>query len=93
MTSYFVVVVSVLLPISCYICSGMTYLCIFVEGDVVLLGAMTDKWVRKVVCDRNSKISNDQIKVGAKYITAKYNACELGLTRVSTFGVVRYRSQ
>ena len=53
MTPYFVDVVSVLLPISCYICSGMPYLCIFVEGVVVLLGAMTDKWGRKVVCGRN----------------------------------------
>ena len=36
MTPYFVVVVSVLLPICCHIGSGMVYLSIFVE-DVVAL--------------------------------------------------------
>ena len=41
----FVVVVSVLLPICCHIGWGMPYLCIFVEEVVMLLGAITDKWV------------------------------------------------
>ena len=45
MTPYFVVVVSVLLPICCHIGSGMPYLCIFVEEVVMLLGAITNKWV------------------------------------------------
>ena len=44
-TPNFVVVVSVLLPICCHIGSGVPYLCIYVENVVVLLGAMTDKWV------------------------------------------------
>ena len=44
MTPNFVVVVSVLLPICCYIGSCMPYLYIFVEEVVPLLGAMTDKW-------------------------------------------------
>ena len=40
MTSNFVVVVNVLLPICCHIGSGMPYLCIFVEEIVLLLGQM-----------------------------------------------------
>ena len=43
MTPNFVVVVSVLLPISCHIGSGMPYTYIFVEDTVALLGAMADK--------------------------------------------------
>ena len=42
MTSNFVVVVSVLLPICCHIGCGMPYLCFFVEQVVTLLGAITD---------------------------------------------------
>ena len=45
MTPYFVVFVSVLLPICCHIGLGMPYLNIFVEEVVTLLGAITDKWV------------------------------------------------
>ena len=45
MTPNFAVVVSVLLPICCDIGQGMPYLCIFVEEDVMLLGAIIDKWV------------------------------------------------
>ena len=44
MTSNFVVVVSVLLPIRCHIGWGIPYLCIFVEV-VTFLGAFTEKWV------------------------------------------------
>ena len=45
MTPNFVVVVSVLLPVSDHIGWGMPYLCIFVEEVFTLLGAITDKWV------------------------------------------------
>ena len=45
MTSNFVVVVSVLLPIYCHIGWGMLYLCIFYEEVFTLLVAITDKWV------------------------------------------------
>ena len=45
MTSNFVAVVSVLLPICRQICQGMLYLCIFVEEVVLLLGTITEKWV------------------------------------------------
>ena len=45
MTPHFVFFVSVLLPICCHIGWGMPYLCIFVEEDVTLLGANTNKWV------------------------------------------------
>ena len=50
MTPNFVVFVSVLLPICCHIGCCMPYLCIFVEEVVTLLGAITDKWVRTLVC-------------------------------------------
>ena len=42
MTSDFVVLVSVLLPICCHIGCGMPYLCISDEKVVTLLGAITD---------------------------------------------------
>ena len=42
MTSNFVAFVNVLLPICCYIGSGMPNLLIFVEDIVGLLGAMND---------------------------------------------------
>ena len=45
MTPNFVVFVSVLLLICCHIDWGNAYLCIFVEEIVMLLGAITDKWV------------------------------------------------
>ena len=45
MTPYFVVFVSVLLPISCHIGWSMPYLFIFVEEVVMLLEAITDYWV------------------------------------------------
>ena len=45
MTPNFVVVISVLLPISGHIGVGMPYQCIFVEEVVMLLGAITDKRV------------------------------------------------
>ena len=45
MTPNFVVFVSVLLPFGCHIGWGMPYLCIFVDEDGMLLGAITDKWV------------------------------------------------
>ena len=53
MTPKFVVIVSVLLPLCCHIGWGMPYLYIFVEGAVTLLGAITDKWVWKLVCSQN----------------------------------------
>ena len=45
MVPNFVVFVNVLLPICYHIGSGMTFLHIFVEEIVVLVGAMTDKCV------------------------------------------------
>ena len=41
--TYFVAVVSVLLPICGQICQGMQYLCFFVEEVVQFLGTMTEK--------------------------------------------------
>ena len=93
MAPNFEAVVSVLLQMCGQICRGMPYLCIFVEEDVPLLGAMTDKLVLTFVCGRNKKISNDLIKVAAKIESAKFFACELWVERVGTFGVVRYRNQ
>ena len=89
----FEAIVSVLLQMCGQICRGMPYLCIFVEGVVPLLGAMTDKLVLTFVCGRNENISNDLIKVAAKNESAKFFACELWVERVGTFGVVRYRNQ
>ena len=43
MTSNFVAVVSVLLPICGQICQGMQNICIFVEEVVQCLGTMTEK--------------------------------------------------
>ena len=37
----------------------MPNLRIFVEDIVALLGAMSDEWMRKLVCGRNKKLSND----------------------------------
>ena len=45
MTPNFAANFSVLLTICCHIGLGMTYLCIFVEEAVTVLGAITDKWV------------------------------------------------
>ena len=45
MSPNFVVFVSVLLQICCHIVWGMSYMCIFVEEVVTLLGAITDKLV------------------------------------------------
>ena len=53
MTPNFVDVVSVLLPMCCHIGLRMPYMCIFVEEIGTLLGAITDKWVRTLVCGRN----------------------------------------
>ena len=56
----------------------MPYLCICVEEVVRTLGAITDKWVcRTIVCGQNWNISNEQVKVAAKNINAKFFACEL----------------
>ena len=93
MTHNFVVCVSVLLPICCHIGWGMPYLCIFVEEFVTLLGAITDKWVYTFVCGQTYNISNDQVKVVAKHLNAKFFACEFWVKRVGTFGVVLYRNQ
>ena len=93
MVPNFVVFVSALLPICCHIGWGMPYLCIFVEEVATLLGSSTYKWVWKLVCGQNLNISNDQVKVAAKNINAKFFACELWVKRVGTFGVVLYRNQ
>ena len=45
MTPNFVVVDSVLLSICCYIGRGMSFSVPFVEEDVMLFGAITDKGV------------------------------------------------
>ena len=71
----------------------MPFLCIFVVEVVTLLDAITDKWVRTLVCGQNENISNDQVKVAAKNIDAKFFACELWVKRVGTFGLVVYRNQ
>ena len=54
---------------------------------------MTDKLVITFVCGRNENISNDLVKVSAKFESAKFFACELWVERVGTFGVVLYRNQ
>ena len=71
----------------------MPYLCILFEEVVPLSGAITDKWVLTLVCSRNYNISNDQVTVAAKTISAKFFACEFWVKRVGTFGVVLYRNQ
>ena len=53
MESNFEAVFSVLLQICSRIYRGVSYLCIFVEEVVPLLGAMTDKLVLTFVCGRN----------------------------------------
>ena len=59
MTPNFVIVLQ---PICCHIGSGMPDLRIFVEDIVTLLGAMTGKLVRKLVCGRNWKPNNDNVR-------------------------------
>ena len=86
-------VVSVLLQICGQICRGMPYPCIFVEQVVPLLGEITDKLVLIFFCGRNKNISNDLVKVSAKYESAKFFACEFWVERVDTFGVLLYRNQ
>ena len=70
----------------------MPNLRIFVD-IVTLLCAMTDNWVWKLVCGKNSKISNDQVKFATKNKTAKFIACDFPVKRVVTFGVVLQRNQ
>ena len=67
--------------------------CIFVEEVVQLSGTITDKWVLTLVCGLNKNISNYQVKVAAKNISAKFFACEFCVKRVGTLGVVLYRNQ
>ena len=93
MTPSFVAVVSVLLPICCHIGLGMSYLCIFVEEVGKLLGAITDKWVVNTCLWSKLEHKQDQVKVAAKTINAKFFACELWVKRVGTFGVVLYRNR
>ena len=76
MAPNFVAIVNVLQPICCHICSGMPNLRIFGEDIVALSGAMTDKWMRKLVCGRNQKLSNDQGKFAIKIMKAKFIACD-----------------
>ena len=66
----------------------MPYLCTFVEEVVPLSGAITDKWVLTLVCGRNKNISNDQVNVAAKNISAKLFACEFGVKRYIWSGAV-----
>ena len=93
MTPNFVAVVNVLLSICCHIGSGMPNLRIFVEDNVLLLGAITDKWVRKLVCGRNYKLSNGQVIFATINIKAKCIACDFLVNSVVTFGVLLYRNQ
>ena len=93
MTPNIVAVVSILLPVCCHIGSGKPNLRIFVEDIVALLGAITDKLMKKLVCSRNWKLSNDQIKFATKIIKAKLIACDFLVKRVVIFGVVLYRNQ
>ena len=73
MTPDFVVVVNVLLLLSCHIGSGMPYLHIFVVDIVALLGAMTDKWMRKLVyVVRIRKYQCNQITLATKNIQTKF---------------------
>ena len=71
----------------------MPYPCIFVEEVVPLLGEMNDKLVLTLVCGRNENISNDLVKVSAKFESTKFFACELWVERVGTFGAVLYRNE
>ena len=71
----------------------MPYLCISVEKVVTLLGAITDKWVWTLVFGQNKNIINNQVKVAAKSINAKFFACKIWVKRIGTFGVVLYRNQ
>ena len=54
---------------------------------------MTDKLVLTFFCGRNKNMSNDLVKVTAKYESAKFFACEFSVERVGTFGVVLYPNQ
>ena len=73
-TPTFVAVINVLLPICCHIGSGMPNLRIFVEDIVALLGTLTTKWVRKLFCGRNYKLSNDQLKFATIIIKKQFFA-------------------
>ena len=53
MTPNFVVVFNVFIPLCRHMRSGSPNLPIFVEEIVMLLGAMTDKWVCKLFYGRN----------------------------------------
>ena len=89
----FVIVFNVLLPICSHIGSGLLYLLIFCEESFALFGAKTDKWLIQLIYCRNQKTSNDQAKFEAKNINVNFNACELSVKRVVTFGAVLYRKQ
>ena len=54
---------------------------------------MNDKFVWILVCGQNYSISNDQVKVAAEFISAKFIAGELCVERFGTVGVVLYRNQ
>ena len=86
MTPNFVVVVNVLQSVCCHIGSGMPNLRIhvFVQDVAVLLGAMTDKWMWKLICGRNEKKSNDEVKFTTKNIKAKLIACDFLVTGIVT---------
>ena len=64
---------------------------------VALLGAVTDKWVWKLFCGRNLKISNSQVKFAAKNQKSNVIASELlvkvKVKRVVSFGAVLYHNQ
>ena len=92
MTPNCIAVVNVLMPICCHIHSGMPNLYIFVEDIFAILGAMTYKWLRKLVCGRNWKL-NGHVKFENKNIKAKFIDCDFSVKRVVTFGVVLYRNQ
>ena len=78
MTPNFEAVVNVLLPICGQICRGMPYPCIFVEEVVPLLGTMTDILVLTFVCGRNWNISNDLVKVAARFVSAIFLLVNFG---------------
>ena len=54
---------------------------------------MTDKCVEKLVCGRNYKLSNDQVKFATTNIKEKNIVCDFPVKRVVTFGEVLYLSQ
>ena len=89
----------VLLVLCCQlvaILARVCHICAFIFEDIVtLLDAVTNKWVRKLVCGPDQDIRNDQVKFAAKNINAKYmyNACKLSVKRGVTFCVVLYRNR